>query len=289
VYLLVFLWLSCAIYFNFKYDFEDQVVDLGRGSWSSWPKYFLFYGSAYGSVLLIYYVLGIKRNVIGTRAFWIFAGLAILLLSFKVFFYWHNKMMPDGLEHYERYWLRMGLKRVFSILIYSAGILSLYRFLQKENQNRFGLTQKGFNWKPYAFMLLFMIPLITWASTQADFLSNYPRLKSSYFPAETYWKYFLTYEPFYLADFITLEWFFRGLLVLGFVRFLGHRAVLPMAVLYCTFHFGKPMAECISSFFGGYILGLIAYYTKSIWGGIIVHMGIAFMMDIAAFIAHQLS
>jgi hypothetical protein len=54
-------------------------------------------------------------------------------------------------------------------------------------------------------------------------------------------------------------------------------------VLYCTLHFGKPMGEAVSSVFGGYILGVVAYETRSIWGGVIVHIGIAWMMEIIAF------
>jgi hypothetical protein len=53
-----------------------------------------------------------------------------------------------------------------------------------------------------------------------------------------------------------------------------------MAVFYCAIHFGKPMAECISSFFGGIILGVITYNTRTIWGGVIVHLGIAWLMEI---------
>jgi len=33
------------------------------------------------------------------------------------------------------------------------------------------------------------------------------------------------------------------------------------------------------------IFGYVVYKTKSIWGGVFVHMGIAFMMDLFAFIS----
>jgi len=75
-------------------------------------------------------------------------------------------------------------------------------------------------------------------------------------------------------------------MVIGMVGIMRRHAVLPMAVTYCFLHFGKPMAECISSFFGGYLLGVIAMYTRSIFGGCIIHMGIAFLMEAAAMIQH---
>ncbi len=36
--------------------------------------------------------------------------------------------------------------------------------------------------------------------------------------------------------------------------------------LYVALHYGKPAGETISSFFGGYILGVLAYQSKNIWG-----------------------
>ena len=48
-------------------------------------------------------------------------------------------------------------------------------------------------------------------------------------------------------------------------------------------HFGKPLGECISSVFGGYILGVIALYSRNIWGGVVLHMGVAALMELAAF------
>ena len=80
-----------------------------------------------------------------------------------------------------------------------------------------------------------------------------------------------------------VELMFRGFFVIGMSSVLGREAVVPMAVFYCTIHFGKPEAEAISSLFGGYLLGAIAYQTRSIWGGVIVHIGLAWMMELVAF------
>jgi membrane protease YdiL (CAAX protease family) len=80
-----------------------------------------------------------------------------------------------------------------------------------------------------------------------------------------------------------VELFFRGFLVIGMVSMIGKKAILPMAVLYCFVHFGKPFGEALSSFFGGYILGVLAYYTRNVFGGLIVHLGIAYLMEILAF------
>jgi membrane protease YdiL (CAAX protease family) len=94
----------------------------------------------------------------------------------------------------------------------------------------------------------------------------------------------LLYELCYGWDFVPTELIFRGFLVIGMSRVLGRGAVLPMVVWYCTVHFGRPVGETISSLFGGYLLGVLALSTRSIWGGLLIHIGIAWGMELAAFL-----
>lgn len=152
-----------------------------------------------------------------------------------------------------------------------------------------GLNLSGVNWKPYWIMLAAVIPLVTFAATQADFLHTYPKLKllQAASGAPPTWWQALLYELAYGSDFFTIELFFRGFLVVFLSRYLGPAAILPMAVFYCSIHFGKPLLECISSYFGGILLGIFACYSQSIFGGIVVHLGLAWMMELAAWIALQ--
>ena len=140
-------------------------------------------------------------------------------------------------------------------------------------------------------MLLIMVPLVAAAATQKDFLAMYPKLSNVQFFLEenNSWVYKLLYELSYGSDFVSIELFFRGFLILAFVKWAGKETILPMAVFYCTIHFGKPLGECISSFLGGIILGVITYRTKTILGGLIVHLGIAWLMELAGFIGNTAS
>ena len=95
----------------------------------------------------------------------------------------------------------------------------------------------------------------------------------------------MLFELSYGLVFLTIELFFRGFLVLAFARYAGKDAILPVAAFYCAIHFGKPVFECITSYFGGMILGVIVYHTRSIWGGLVVHLGIAWLMEVAGYIA----
>ena len=159
-------------------------------------------------------------------------------------------------------------------------------WLGKNQFKGYGLWNFNKKLNVYLIFLALMIPLIILASYQSDFLSSYPRLNMRRFSQAEYLNYFLVYEPFYLLNFVRVEWFFRGFMILAFLQFLDKRAVLAIATVYCAIHFGKPLGECVSSLFGGYILGMMVYYTRSVWGGIIVHMGIAFFMDVFALLVH---
>jgi hypothetical protein len=154
------------------------------------------------------------------------------------------------------------------------------------NTSFFGFTTRNFQPVPYLQLLIYALPLIAVASTQHDFLHTYPKVKNIAFidgyTSET-WPFRLLYEISYGLDFISIELFFRGFLVLGFMRFVGANAILPMAAFYCTIHFGKPLAECISSYFGGILLGVVVYRTKSILGGLTLHLGLAWLMEIGGY------
>lgn len=152
-----------------------------------------------------------------------------------------------------------------------------------------GFTSRNTHLGAYFLLLLAVLPLVALAATQHDFQLVYPRLHNLAFldgVAHPAWPWKLLYEISYGLDFLGIELFFRGLLVIALLRFAGTDAILPMAAFYCTIHFGKPMGECISSFFGGLILGVLAARTRTIFGGLIVHLGLAWAMELAGWIAH---
>ena len=150
-----------------------------------------------------------------------------------------------------------------------------------------GLKLAGVNWTPYLIMLAVIIPLVSFAATQADFLQTYPKMKLLQLnadPAPSRWQK-IAFQLAYGSDFFTIELFFRGFLVVLLARWIGPAAILPMAMFYCSIHFGKPLLECISSYFGGILLGIFACFSQSIYGGIVVHLGLAWMMELAASVA----
>lgn len=282
IYGFSLLFITIAIIFNFSIDFEDSWVDPQGYRWFGWFMYMAYYGVPY--FLIIFFIKTWDKSINLDRSFWITSLFAIGLLSFKAWFHFEDLIMPR--QWFENQYIFFKIsRRVANMLIYFIGLGLFYKVVERYNRNFYGLATPEFNYRPFFILLALMLPLIFWASFQPDFLATYPRLHPSQVPNH-YFKWFFIFEPFYLLEFVTLEWFFRGFLILGFSRSLGHRAILPMAVLYCVFHFGKPLGECIGSLFGGFILGIISYKTRSVWGGIIVHMGVALFMDLFAILSH---
>ena len=172
--------------------------------------------------------------------------------------------------------------RVFVVLI---PLYLVWQIKDKKNQPFYG-TRAMANIRPYLLMVLVMLPLIAIAGTLPDFQQMYPRaafLTSLQLPAKKMHYFF--YELCYGLDFVSIEFFFRGFLILSLLRICGKHCIIPVACFYCTIHFGKPMGEAISSFWGGLLLGIVSYNTGSIWGGLTVHLGIAWAMELSGWLA----
>ncbi len=137
----------------------------------------------------------------------------------------------------------------------------------------------------YFLLIFLMLPFVYVASLNSSFLEQYPRaFKAIGNPATASPGSWLGFELLYAFDFLSIEFFFRAFLILAFLRLSGPHAIIPAACFYCCIHLDKPLAEAISSFFGGWLLGIICYYSKSIWGAVLVHLGLAWMMELFAWL-----
>ena len=127
-------------------------------------------------------------------------------------------------------------------------------------------------------MFALIFPVVVIASTTPAFRNTYPFYRMANRSQFDLW----TWEAMYAAQFLSLEFFFRGFLLQGLRRALGANAIFVMIVPYCMIHYGKPMPETLGAIFAGLILGTFAMRTKSIWGGVLIHVGVAITMDVLA-------
>ncbi len=280
------LFIGIFIWFNYQYLLEYRLVNRSSLPYADFLGHFLIYFIAFLTPWLVFSFRQI-RNIMADPYFVACLIAGPLIFACKVGIDTNINITAD--HQWIRYWNSIIYWPVRMIVLIV--MLGVCKFLFHEKQGFYGLNSKKFNIAPYFVMLLLMVPLIVVASTQPDFLASYPKMKNILpLPpdADPEWFYKLLFQLSYGSDFFSVEIFFRGFLVIGLMKWAGKDAILPMACFYCTIHFGKPLGECISSYFGGILLGIISYNTKSIYGGLIVHLGIAWIMEFGGWLGNLL-
>lgn len=285
-FLLTTLFVAIAITCNYTFGIESAIIAL-----PSWPLrmagFFLLFLFVFSAAWLLQ--LGLTNQTIPEdRFFFVLLVAAPAIFAVKITF---DEVAGYFTQHlafpWNRYWYKV-LDWPLKLLVVFMLVAAIWKWGRFEKPLP-GLQAKDFRIRPYLLLLLGMVPLIAFAATQQDFLRTYPKVQridglEQYVQHAFPWK--LLYELSYGIDFVTIEFFFRGFLILVFARYAGKNAILPVAVFYCSIHFGKPLFECITSYFGGIILGAVVYNTRSIWGGLIVHLGIAWLMELAGYLGH---
>jgi membrane protease YdiL (CAAX protease family) len=93
---------------------------------------------------------------------------------------------------------------------------------------------------------------------------------------------FVAWQFLYAAQFVFLEFFFRGFLIHGLKQRFGIYAIAVSTVPYCMIHFGKPFPETMGAIIAGIALGGLSLFTGSIWLGAAIHISVAMSMDVLA-------
>ena len=289
--LLVLLGLAVYIWFNYefyheRYTFETHwVISKHRRENTLVLFLFLYYLVNYLGACFLVALATRKWDFFKKPMFWGISLFATFFIAFDTGFTFHYSWLRANVPNELVTWLRLIISNTVSIFTHLLPLWLFYKLIDQKTENFYGLTAKNVDWKLYWAMLGVMAILVGIASFHPSFYNFYPTYKLGkeaqhlgVDPLVTQ----LAYELAYGFDFITVEHMFRGFLVIGMAQVMGPRAIIPMAALYCTYHFGKPMGETISSIFGGYILGVVALYSRNVWGGVFVHMGIAWLMELAA-------
>ena len=278
---------AILIYLNYHNKLEWWLTTRENLSWAGFTGHYILFVIAF-ALPYFYYSLFEKNFFFRNKPFIILLVVAPAIFSLKMALHYDFPFSND--EDWNEYWNQVYYWPLRLLIIIAILFLLWRRF--DNDQPFYGVATKNFKWKPYILMLLCMLPLIAAASTQADFLAMYPKLKSVLHSDNNIhlsWIHKMLFELAYGSDFFGIEVFFRGFLILAFIKWVGMDAILPMACFYCTIHFGKPLGECISSYFGGLLLGIVVYNTRSIFGGLIVHLGIAWLMEIGGYTGNAVS
>ncbi|HEY3359102.1 MAG TPA: type II CAAX endopeptidase family protein [Polyangia bacterium] len=162
-------------------------------------------------------------------------------------------------------------------------VLPLFPILiMRERLADYGLALRGQMKHLWIYVVLFLLvlPAVIVASFTAPFQHTYPFYKCAGRSAFD----FVAWELLYAAQFVSLEFFFRGYMLQSLKRTMGAYAIFVMIVPYCMIHYGKPLLETMGAILAGLILGTLALRTGSIWCGALIHISVAITMDVLALV-----
>ena len=285
-FFVVLTMLSVILFLNYVHpsaaDFIHSFPWPYRFGW-----YYFFYFIPFAGAYLLQYFFYKDSRFLKNKYFLTLVIAAPVFFSFRVNFNFHHSLLHLLWRGDEAIFWQLCSDWIIKAVVLITLVYFTWLVTAKPRQALYG-TAKLINAKPYFILLIYMLPLIVWAAMQWDFLQMYPRAQviAPLHIANKGLRYFI-FECCYAFDFVSIEFFFRGFLIIAFMRICGPQCIVPAACFYCCIHCGKPVAEAISSFFGGILLGIISYHTKSIWGSLLVHIGIAAMMELAGFAANE--
>ncbi len=124
---------------------------------------------------------------------------------------------------------------------------------------------------------LAFLPVIWIVSDFPDFAKTYPQVRSS----KTDVAIFVAHHAYYLVYWMGWEFYYRGLLLFGFARDYGSKAVLLSTFPFVVMHYGKPPMEMMAAILAGFILCGIALRSRSIMPGVVLHWLVQVSIDFA--------
>lgn len=113
-----------------------------------------------------------------------------------------------------------------------------------------------------ALAILLMAPVL-WLVGRDPAMQNYYKSALKGLPWNTF------------IDLFGWEFMFRGLLLFAYVRKFGAQGLWLQAVPFALAHVGKPAVETLSTIFGGFVFGWIAYRTRSFAYPFLIHWFVA--------------
>jgi len=289
IYALTIIALSIVIAYTTK--FGASVVDGTAPFSNKYVNKILMYSALYFLVAVPVLIFQGKYKSINKSHFYLKGFVLTAMVGFNSAFSWRDYLnFPMSTFEEQRYFFKF-LFEIKGLLIQLPVLLILRFWIDKQVKGLYGICRGNNHIKAYMWLFLLMMPILITISFTPDFLSYYPMGKPWQFGADTalsskglfgysIWAHLLTFEIAYISAFFIVEVVYRGAFVIGMGTTIGRSAVLPMVAVYVAIHFGKPVMETISSIFGGFALGVLAYQTKHIWGGVIIHMGIALAIEV---------
>lgn len=152
-----------------------------------------------------------------------------------------------------------------SLLLFVLIPFGITIFVFKEKPSDYGFTLG--DWKTGLLLtflgFLLMAPIIWFLGTRNSGMQGY----YNYSQEGLIWKKSL--------ELFGWEYMFRGWILFGYARKYGPDALWLQAVPFAVAHIGKPEVETLSTIFGGFAFGWVAWRTGSFFYSFLIHWFIA--------------
>ena len=159
-----------------------------------------------------------------------------------------------------------------SLLLYIVIPIGITILVFRENPTDFGFTLG--DWKTGLLLtflgILFMTPIIWYLGTRDIGMQGY----YSFNQEGLIWKKAL--------EIFGWEFLFRGWILFGYARKYGPDALWLQAVPFAVAHIGKPDIETLSTIFGGFAFGWVAWRTGSFFYSFLIHWFIATLIIVVS-------
>ncbi len=216
------------------------------------------------------------------RAVWIAVSSAVLLTlawfpGYYTFFQEKAAALLGGHPYF--LWFSFLYQYLADILLLVLIPVLIIRFVLHEPLRDFGLRLGDwrFGLKYCAAFFVILAPFLVMNGKDPSFYSFYP------LPRELYGRglcHMLLWELTYLVYYIAWEFQFRGYLQLGLEKRTGPVLALLIQMLpSVVIHIDRPFGECLSAVAGAWLLGVLAWRTRSILWPVLLHWYIGGMSD----------
>ena len=289
LYASILCFLLIFITINYTLDFEAKYIKTLSNLGVRSLIVSLFQGFPFLVTALFLNFFGKASKWQKDPRFWVTFLLGFLIIGLSRGIHW-GLLMQWALAPEDWFLLRSSINWAMKLTMVLALFGAFYLTFDTSLGHFYGFTFCKFNMSPYLTLLGIALIFIIIGSFFGDLQSYYPRYKIAHgasfaaYHQVPAWVSILIYEITYATSFITVEFIFRGFLIYAFVKYFGPYSILPMVATYCFLHFGKPATETLSSIFGGYVLGIFALKNKNIWGGVMVHVGVAWSMELFGYL-----
>ena len=214
------------------------------------------------------------KRFFGERLYldWKIATLVVVSTLVLIIDFYHPEIAPW--QKLFPAWSKTGLptKIIDHTLFYFIVPMLIILLVFHQSPRDFGFTFG--DWKAGILLtlggIILITPILWWVSRGNTAMHEYYKSSVNGLPWST------------LLDLFSWEFLFRGWLLFGLARKFGPEAIWLQAVPFALAHVGKPELETLSTIFGGFAFGWVAWRTKSFFYPLFIHWVVSTFVIIVA-------